>query len=137
MKKTLVVLLISSILLTQCYLQNDYLTRDYTIEADDNLAALVYTDSTKRILDEEQTQFKVESDSLLIIYTIQSTMEGDYEVSYSVADTVNMNEISAVTVSEFNIFLTVFGVGLGLVGMAYLIVFATGGPSISLSGGNF
>lgn len=103
MKKIFLVgLLITSILLTQCYTQNEYLTKEYTFNEGDDLEKIVLTDSTVREFGRNEYSYKIEPDSLLITSIMKGEKHGDYTRIYSVADTLTLSEIQSVFVSEYD-----------------------------------
>ena len=106
MKKLLVILLVSSILLTQCYTQNEYLTKDYSFNTEDNLKKVVLNDSTEKVFSFNECRYKVESDSLLITYSTAKESYGDYFRFVTITDTLKLKEIQSLVVSEFNSGLT-------------------------------
>ena len=122
MKKLLVILLISSILLTQCYTQNDYLTKDYSYDENDKLIKVIIADNTEKSYESSQYRYKIESDSLLIVYEIKTTIQNGEQVSYAVPDTLLIENIHSQTLSEYDAGSTFWLITIGAVGLLGLVM---------------
>ena len=118
--KILIILLITSILLTQCYTQNEYLTNDYLFNSEDDLKKVVLTDGTEREFSLNELGYKIESDSLLIINGSIREPYGNHFKIVTVRDTLSIKEIHSIVVSEFESGLTTASIvvaGLVVVGI--------------------
>ena len=137
MKKILATVLISSLLLTQCYTQNQYLTKEYTFNEEDDLEKIVLTDSTVREFGRNEYSYKIESDSLLITSIKKGEKHGDHTRMYSLVDTLTLSEIQSVFVSEYDCkktFNTCLMIG-GAIGIIYLVVLILEGPDLDFGFG--
>ena len=132
--KVLVVLLITSILLTQCYTQNEYLTKDYIFNTDDDLKKVVLNDGTEREFSFNEYLYKVESDSQLITYSSSKEMIDNQIQFVSVTDTLNREEIQSLVLSELSVGNTVLLLStVGAILALSIAVGISGGPR---TGGN-
>ena len=117
MKKLFVVLLISSVLLTQCYTQNEYLIKDYQFNDEDELAKVVLLDGTVKEFAKNQYSYKIKSDSLILMYRAGEEKWGKHTRIRIISETLKADDIHSIFVSELNIGQTV-GIsflGLGIV----------------------
>jgi hypothetical protein len=92
--------------LTQCYTQNEYLTKDYAFNSKDDLKKVILNDSTKKEFSFNECRYKVESDSLLITYTTKKEAYGKHFKFVTIIDTLKLKEIRSLVVSEFDSGLT-------------------------------
>jgi hypothetical protein len=138
MKKLLVILLISSILLTQCYTQKEYLTKDYVFNSEDDLKKVVLTDGTEREFSFNQFNYKIESDSLAITYNSIAEKFGDHTRFHSFTDSLTLAEIHSIFISEYDGKLTTISIiigGLVVLGIAFWANGGLFGDDGSLVGG--
>ena len=132
--KVLVVLLITSILLTQCYTQNEYLIKDYVFNTEDDLKKVVLTDGSEREFSFNEFQYIFESDSQLITYSSSKEMIDNQIQFISVTDTLNREEIRSLVLSDLSVGNTVLL--LSIVGAILALSIAVGISGGPRTGGN-
>ena len=117
MRKLLVIMLVSSIILTQCYTQNQYLTKDYKFSEEDDLKKIVLADSTERELSRLDYKYQIESDCIIISPRIKGEKIGEHIRLRTISDTLSLKDIHSVYLEEFDIghtYLVAF-LGLGII----------------------
>ena len=116
MRKLLVIMLVSSLILTQCYTTNQYLTKDYKFSEEDDLKKIVLADSTVRELPRPYYNYQIESDCIIISHRIKGEKIGEHRRWLTISDTLSFKDIHSVYLSEFDsgstYLLTFLGVGL-------------------------
>lgn len=127
MKRLLVILLISSILLSQCYTQKEYLTRDYKFNQEDDLKSIVLTDSTVREFGRNEYSYEIESDDKLITTISKREKFGDFTRTYSVTDTLTLSEVHSIFISEYDGSKTTYLIVLGGLVLIGVLFWASGG----------
>jgi hypothetical protein len=126
MKKSIISILISSIFLVQCYAQYQYLPNEYKYNEYDRLVSITLSDSSEQIYKENNYQFLIESDSLLIIYKVSPLNK--YNIVYSKPDTLSLNNITSLNILEYEAGQTTFLIIAGFVtflfgiGLLYVII---------------
>ncbi len=122
----LVLFLISSLLLTQCYTQYEYLTKVYEFNPEDDLKKVVLTDGTEKEFYFNQFDYKIESDSLLITYNSLREPYGNHFKLVTVTDTLRLKEIHSLTISKYDATSTFWLIALGSAGLIGFILLETG-----------
>ena len=115
MKKLLLVILpISSLLLTQCYTQNEFLTNDYDLLTEiEEVEKIKLYDNTEHSMTRKDS-YIIESDSLIVITYLEPTTKNSKYSSYVVAyDTIKISAVQSYFTSEVNAELTLLTIVLG------------------------
>ena len=123
MKKIyLVLLLITSLLLTQCYTQYEYLTKDYSFNTEDDLKKVVLNDGTVKEFAENQYSYKIKSDSLILMLRAGEEKWGEHTRIRIISETLKADDIHSIFVSELNIGPTV---GISFLGLGIVLWVST------------
>ena len=113
MKKSIVVILITSLTLVQCYSPYQYLPDEVEYEDFTKLCSVTLNDSIKYRFEEDNYIFEIKSDSIMIIQPIN---EIGFAVFYEKQDTINLNELAYIELSEIDgLKTTLFVVGSGVI----------------------
>lgn len=105
MKKIyIVVLLFTSLLLSQCYTQYQYTPEEYNYGESNELIYFTMKDSTILKYEADRYKFGFLSDSVLVVF---KATDNPYDYDISKSDTVNLNNVLFLTVSEANTTQTV------------------------------
>ena len=97
MKKSIVVIIISSLFVIQCYTQYQYTPKAYEYDSTDVLVRLELEDTIHNFPDDDTSNFKIENDSLIIKYEMSII-----DSLVTKVDTVSMSSVKNLTVSNFN-----------------------------------
>ena len=117
MKRLLVLVLISSLFLTQCYTQNEYLTRDYEYSEGESITKIILDDSTVIDISEEQYRLEIISDTLILRHRKKGEQIGNETRYYSISDSIALQDIHSVVTSEYDSaksFITIVGIGVAI-----------------------
>ena len=136
MKKSIICLIISSILLVQCFSPFEITKQKFILDDTNKPLGVTTTDEYEYIFDENTAKFEIKSDSLMLIsYTKIEPISG---LPYFGTDTLNMNNIKSIYVSKLDGIETLLWIS-GLTGLAFLLFFFTmsGGGGSLLGPGSF
>ena len=112
MKKTIIIIILVSITLVQCYSQYQYHAYELEYEDFENLYSVTTKDKATYRFEKNKYMFRIVSDSLIII---QPNKEHGYEILYERKYTINLNDVESVELTEINGIKTIsFVVGSGL-----------------------
>ena len=103
MKKiVLIVLLITSILLTQCYTQKEYLTKDYEYNEGESIIKFILQDSTVVDISDRLYSHEIIRDTLIIHYRKISERKGDTNRYNTISDSIALQDIHSVVTSKYD-----------------------------------
>ena len=105
MKRSVVVVIICSLALLQCYTQYQYLPDEIEHKDIDNLTTVTYIDSSKQKFDHGNYRFEIINDSLLIVKPL---LGSSFLVDYSKLETLNIQQIASFEVTELDGGKTIF-----------------------------
>lgn len=100
MKKNILCLLISSILLVQCFSPLEITKNEFLNDSSKAPLGVITKDKKEYLFKKETAIFKIESDSLLIVASTK--IEPNSGLPYFGSDTLQMKNIESIYVSKFD-----------------------------------
>jgi hypothetical protein len=134
MKKSVILVLITSIFFIQCFSPFEITKDEFLLDAELKSLGAITSDGYEYLFDQNRAIFEMKFDSLLLISYVK--IDPVLGFSYFGTDTLKMNKIKSVYVSKFDGLETLLWLSgiVGVLGLIFYLTFDIG--SVSLGGGS-